>query len=405
MGFVLVDDLKQGMVLSENVRDINSRLLLSKGQKIASGHLRILKIWGVAEVHVVGGPEERILDAQEVDPEKVAHAKLAADFVFNNLDVDNETVQEIYKYAVSYRYRNNLFSGWQTKCRSTPADTTCSKPDITKKIRNIDLKLPEAPSIIAELNQVIDDPFATSNDVAQVVQKSPSLASSLLRIVNSACYGFPSKIDRISRAVTLIGTREISGLALGICVLQTFKDISGDIIDMRSFTRHSIACGTVARILAALKNYQETEQMFVSGLLHDIGKLIVYKYFSTDAESIFNLAADNGKSVYESEKSILGISHTHIGKFLLRKWKLPRDLENNIVYHHSPSHAPDPAKASILQMADLIANALGIGSSGEQIIPAFDVKAWDAIGISNATVKTVMRQAEHQMAPLETILR
>jgi putative nucleotidyltransferase with HDIG domain len=173
---------------------------------------------------------------------------------------------------------------------------------------------------------------------------------------------------------------------------------------MHSFIRHSIACGIVARILAALKNYQETEQMFVSGLLHDIGKLIVYKYFSGDAKSIFNLAAACDQSVYQSEKSVLGISHTHIGKYLLKKWKLPRDLENNIVYHHNPSHAPDPAKAVILQMADLVANALGIGSSGEQIIPGLDAETWEAIGISNATIKTVMRQAEHQLAPLETIL-
>ena len=104
---------------------------------------------------------------------------------------------------------------------------------------------------------VITDPFATSNDVAQVVNKSPSLAALLLRIVNSAYYGFPSKIDRISRAVTIIGTKEISGLALGISVMRVFSDIPKEVIDMQAFIRHSLACGMLARILAALKNLQQ----------------------------------------------------------------------------------------------------------------------------------------------------
>ncbi len=405
MGFVSVEELKQGMILNEDVRDINSRLLLSKGQKIAPNHLRILKIWGVAEVNVVGSPECSPTCVQEVDPEKLQKATAAVHAVLKNLDKENKTIQEIYQSAVSYRYRKNVMDMPDSSCHSAPDHIGFKESEIAKKINKSNLKLPEAPSIIAELNQVIADPLATSNDVAQVVHKSPSLASHLLRIVNSACYGFPSRIDRISRAVTLVGTREISGLAMGICILQTFKDIPADIIDMYSFARHSMACGMVARILAALKNLKDTEQLFVSGLLHDIGKLIFYKYFPADARAIFGLAAAAGNSVYETEKQVLGIGHAQIGKYLCRKWKFPRVLENNIMYHHTPGPAPEPSKAAIVQMADLIANAMGTGSSGERIIPAFDAQAWNRIGIPASTIKNVIRQAEHQLVPLENILR
>jgi putative nucleotidyltransferase with HDIG domain len=405
MGSVSVDELKQGMVLSEDVRDINSRLLLSKGQKITPNHLRILKIWGVAQVNVVGHPEEAPAGGQQIDPEKLEKVTAVADVVFHHLDGDNKTIHEVYQASVSYRYRKNLMDGPPPIGHPADAKTSFIKSEVVNKIDKSRIKLPEAPSIIAELNQVISDPLATSNDVAQVVHKSPSLASHLLRIVNSACYGFPSRIDRISRAVTLVGTREISGLALGICILQTFKDIPADIMDMYSFTRHSIACGIVARILAALKNLKDTEQLFVSGLLHDIGKLILYKYFSADARAVFNLAAVSGRSVYETEKQVLGISHAHIGKYLCRKWKLPQMLENNIMYHHTPGLSQDPAKAAIVQMADLIANGLGNGSSGERMIPGFDAEVWNQIGIPNSSLKNVIRQAEHQLMPLETILR
>lgn len=203
MGFVSVEELKQGMILSEDVRDINSRLLLSKGQKIASNHLRILKIWGVAEVNVVGSSKYPPTCAQEVDPEKLQKATAAVDAVFKNLDKGNKTIQQIYQSPVSYRYRKNLMDMPDSSCHPARDSIGFKGSEIAKKINKSNLKLPEAPSIIAELNQVIADPLATSNDVAQVVHKSPSLASHLLRIVNSACYGFPSRIDRISRAVTI----------------------------------------------------------------------------------------------------------------------------------------------------------------------------------------------------------
>jgi putative nucleotidyltransferase with HDIG domain len=404
MGFVSVDDLEQGMVLSADVRDINSRLLLCKGQKIANSHMRVLKIWGVSEVNVVGGARDQAPANQGLDPEKLTKAKIAVDAVFKNLNRADSAINEVYQLSILYRYRNNMLGLPETGSHPTEARLAFSQQALSKKIDSINMKLPEAPTIIAELNQVISDPLASSNDVAQVVHKSPSLASHLLRVVNSACYGFPSRIDRISRAVTLIGTREISGLALGLCVLQTFKDISPTIIDMQAFTRHSMACGIVARIFAALNNMPHTEQMFVSGLLHDIGKLIFYKYFASDAKTIFDQAAASDQSVLQVEKAVLGISHTQTGKYLLRKWKLPRDLEDNVMFHHNPSRAPDPVKAAIVQMADLITNGTGIAGSGERIIPGFDAQAWQASGIANATIRNVVRQAEHQLAPLETIL-
>ncbi len=86
--------------------------------------------------------------------------------------------------------------------------------------------------------------------------------------------------------MSLIGTREISGLALGISVLSIFKNIPKETIDMHSFLRHSLACGLLSRVFAAHKNIPQTEQMFVSGLLHDLGRLILYIYFPDESRNI-----------------------------------------------------------------------------------------------------------------------
>jgi putative nucleotidyltransferase with HDIG domain len=186
-------------------------------------------------------------------------------------------------------------------------------------------------------------------------------------------------------------------------VMRAFNDIPADTIDMQAFIRHSLACGMVARITAALKNMEQTEQLFISGLLHDIGKLIVFKYYPEQANACLRLAAASGNSVYHTEPSIIGLNHTHIGRYLLKKWRLPPDLETNIVYHHAPAQAPNPVKAGIVHLADLITHGLGIGGSGEIAIPCFDDAVLDKIGISNSTIQMVIRQAVHQLGPMEAI--
>ncbi|MGD9311124.1 MAG: HDOD domain-containing protein, partial [Desulfosarcina sp.] len=320
MGYVAVDRLKQGMVLEENVHDVNTRLLLSKGQKIAEKHIRILKIWGISEVKIVGSVKETADGLPEMNDQNIDAVKKAVHLVFKNADLANPTLKEICKVSLIHRLKH---IGDQTQNQSSPllaADAPqVSVEPIDSHIDKLDSRLPEAPTIISELNQVIADPMATSNTVAQVVNKSPSLAATLLKIVNSAYYGFPSKIDRISRAVTIIGTTEISSLALGVCVMQAFNDIPKQIVNIQAFISHSLACGIIARILAAFNNNAQTEQLFISGLLHDIGKLIVYKYFPDHAIACFQQAHAEDKSVYQAEKKLLGMYHSQIASHLLKK--------------------------------------------------------------------------------------
>ena len=401
MSYIAVDNLKHGMIVEQDVRDINNRLLLSKGQEITEKHLRVLKIWGVAEVSVVATADPQPVEDKPTDIDRATQIKESMDFLFHCLDVSRPTIHDVYRIAFLHRYRHgvddrdHLFKGGPEIGEVDPSD------NIHEKIKRIDIKLPEAPEIISELNAVIADPFATSNDIAQVVNHSPSLAALLLKLVNSAFYGFPTKIDRISRAVTIIGSQEISNLALGLCVMKAFDDIPSQVIDMASFMKHSFACGLMARIMGARLDIKQTEQLFVAGLLHDIGKLIVYRYFPKDAAVCLSKAGLEKESVFETEKKVLGLHHTSIGRYLVRKWQLPAELEDVIVHHHSPATADHQGRAGIVQMADLLANALSIGSSGEWVIPGFDDDTWSQNGLVNSTLSTIVRQALHQLNSME----
>ena len=404
MGYIAVENLEQGMVLDEDIHDINTRLLLSKGQKIAQKHIRILKIWGVMGVSVVGRPKNKAAETPAMDDENVERVKDAINLVFQNADLNHSVLREIYKTSLIHRLKGT-FGSVPPPARQSFADSeTLNRPnEIKGQIERTDIKLPEAPTIISDLNQVMADPLATSNDVAQIVNKSPSLAAMLLKIVNSAHYGFPSKIDRISRAVTIIGTKEISGLALGICVMDAFKDIPKEVLNMEAFIRHSLACGMVSRILAALNNVAQTEQLFVSGLLHDIGKLIFHKYYPEHANACIELGNASGTSIFLSEKKIIGMNHSQLTKLLLEKWNLPAEITANSVHHHSPSRAPNPEKAGMVHLADIIAHGLGIGSSGERCIPGFDHTILDKVAISTDNINMVIRQTVHQFGLMDAI--
>lgn len=405
MGMIHVDKLEVDMALSEDVIDINSRLLLAKGQKIQSKHIRIFKIWGITEVSITGGQDKENSLESNIDPDKLEKITEETKHMFKHVDLSHPAIHELFRMSILHRSQQEINTDANITFASSDDLKDHSVYDVKKMIANKEIKLPEMPSTAFELNEIVEDPTASVHSIAEVVNKSPSLATLLLRIVNSSFYGFPSKINNISRAVTIIGTREITGLALGLSIVKAFKDIPEEIIDMSSFLRHSIACGIISRILAANKNIPETEQMFVSGLLHDIGRLIIYQYFPDQAKILFSLSATSDKLLYQQENSLLGGNHTLIGKYLLKEWKLPLELENNIFFHHNPSAAHDPIKAAIVHLADIMVNALSLGSSGERFVPPLDYKAWDDLGVSPSTFETIIRHATHQLVPLESFFQ
>jgi putative nucleotidyltransferase with HDIG domain len=402
MGMVHVDKLQVDMVLSADVKDINSRLLLAKGQKIQSKHIRIFKIWGITEVNITGVQDKNKILESNIDSEELEKITEETKSIFKHVDLSHPAIQELYRISVLYRTRQEINTEGNITFSSGDDSKDHSVYDVKKIIANKEIKLPEMPSTAFELNEIAEDPTASVHNIAKVVNKSPSLTAILLRIVNSSFYGFPSKINNISRAVTIIGTREITSLALGLSIVKAFKNIPEEIIDMSSFLKHSIACGIISRILAANNNIPKTEQMFVSGLLHDIGRLIIYQYFPEQAKMLLSHPDTSDKLLYQQENSLLGCNHTLIGKHLLKTWKLPLELENNIFFHHNPSAAHDPVKAAIVHFADIMVNALKLGSSGERFVPCFDDKTWDNLGVSPSSFETIIRHATHQLVPLES---
>ena len=376
MEAVQTDKLKPGQILAEEVRDINGRLLLASGNEIQSNHIRIFKIWGISEVNVAGSSGSKEKFDPMLDPALVEQAVENMKLLCSHVDMEHPAIREIFKIAVQFRCKNNLVeTGSSLHMTEREIPDTAQKIDFIRELDNKTIILPEIPAVVFELNEVIANPMSSAENIAEVVNRSPSLTALLLKIVNSSFYGFPSKIDKVSHAVTLIGTREISGLALGISILSIFKNIPKEIIDMYSFLRHSLACGILARV-----------------------------YFPKESHNIITRSLNRFKLLYMEEKDYLGCDHAQVGRQLMKQWKLPVALENNVLYHHQPSKAQQPVPAAIVHLADVIVNSLGIGSSGERFVPPLDNAAWQNLELSPSCFEKVIGQATHQFKALETIL-
>ena len=403
MGIVRTDNLSAEMVTGEDVKDINGRLLLKKGNPIGSDHIRMFKMWGIAEVVISGQQSEKSAQDVDLDPQLVEAVTEKEMHHFRHVDLSHPAMAELFQLSVHYRcHHPSPKTPLAKPMDSKTPEMKNFKEEWRRQINDGGIKLPEIPSIIYELNEVISSPNSSAISIAQVVSKSPSLAALLLRIVNSAFYSFPSQIDNISKAVTLIGTKEITGLALGISIINNFKDIPCDMMDMNAFLKHSFACGILSRILAAQKNIPYTEQLFVSGLLHDIGRLIIFKYFQEHTRYLLQRQVTEESILVVEEGRLLGYRHTDIGRDLLRKWKLPLAIENNIFYHHHPSNAAGPTQAAIIHLADIMVSGMGLGTSGAIFVPPLDEAAWEKLAISPTSFSTAFKQTLHQLYAFES---
>jgi len=132
------------------------------------------------------------------------------------------------------------------------------------------------PAVCVRLNEMVDDPACSAEDMGRVINQDAALTARLLRIANSPMYGFTTKIDTVSRAVTVLGTKQVRDISLATAAVKTFQGIPNTLVSMQSFWEHSIYCALCARTLAMDCLRRQREAVFVAGLLHDIGELVLY---------------------------------------------------------------------------------------------------------------------------------
>lgn len=203
--------------------------------------------------------------------------------------------------------------------------------------------LPTIPTTVTHIMEITNREDSTIADLARVVMADQALSAKLLRVANSPFYSMPRKVSDIERAIALLGFREVRDLSLSISVFDSLymPTKAGAYFDRARFWEHCFVVAFLTRELARAQQ-QSGGNAFTAGLLHDVGKVFLDKYFPDLFRSIVSRVTSAGISFREAEQTLVGIGHDEVGAFLLKHWNLPDDLAAGAGSHHTPEVNPDP---------------------------------------------------------------
>ena len=262
------------------------------------------------------------------------------------------------------------------------------------------------PEISIKINEMVDDPNCSAVQVGKVIEKDAALTARLLKIVNSAFYRFPSRVETVSRAITIIGYRDLRDLVFAATIAGIFERVSNDLVNLDNFWRHGIYSGILSRLIADKCGVLHSERLFVSGLMHDIGQLIICYKLPKLMRAALNLSDNEGIPLYEAEQKILGFTHADVGAELMKAWQFPQTQQNVARFHHNPTAATDNVlEVTIVYLANIIAQIAETGLIDTQDLAKVDRKVWVMTQVSKADVESLLVQAREQFIEALALFR
>jgi len=259
------------------------------------------------------------------------------------------------------------------------------------------------PTVYLKVNEQVNDPNCPASSLGKTISNDQAITSMILRLVNSALYGFPTYIDTVTKAITLIGFKQTRDLVLASSIIDMFSNDSDDcLIDFRGFWEHCIATAICAKLLAANIKKCDQETMFTAGLLHDIGRLIIFEHHQNlPVNELLEATTKEEALLYKSERSALGFTHGDIAEALFTKWNLPPLLKEAAVFHHAPMMAPRfNEEACCIHIADAITHALRMGNSGDTFVPQISETAWEKLEIPITRLPDITNKLNEQYPEL-----
>lgn len=257
------------------------------------------------------------------------------------------------------------------------------------------------PEVWVRLNEVVNDPHSSASDVAEITSRDTALAARILKVVNSPYYNFPSRVDTISRAVTILGTNDLFALATAVSAARVFSNIPSLLVKPETFWRHSIATGLVARRLAKRCGVLHGERLYVAGLLHDVGSLILYRKFPNKVSAVLMAAAGDEEVLSHVEQEMFGFDHAEIGGALLEFWNLPPTLLSAVRYHHEPERAAESTlEAALVHIGSVTANRSTRGAfmeTGPAPDSEVDPIVWQICDLDRSVIEEMERILEDEL--------
>ncbi len=266
-------------------------------------------------------------------------------------------------------------------------------------------KVPTLPVVVNTILELMENPKTSAEDVNRIIRMDQALTARVLKIVNSAFYGFPRQISTVTQAVVILGFNAIKSLALSASVIQIFGTKRSEGFDVKSFWEHSICTGVMAHVVGRRINYPLPEECLIAGILHGIGKLVLDQYLHNMFLQAVQKAKQEKKLLHHAERDIFGTDHCRIGSMLAEKWRLPLQLVEAINYYPNPGLANfNPTLVSLVHLGNYIARKKRCGDPGDLVVPRVSEDAKKILKITQVDIDQILRSSQSELEKVDDLL-
>jgi HD-like signal output (HDOD) protein len=270
--------------------------------------------------------------------------------------------------------------------------------------------MPSLSITVSKILEVTKNPQVTAKDLNKVISLDPVLVGKVLKLVNSAYYGLSNKVTSLVTAIIMLGINTIKNLALSTAVLGNMrKGSSFKTLNVDGFWRHSIGVGSTSKLIATKIGIpaNRTEEYFIGGLLHDIGKIPLNVIFEEEYLRAIQQADMHKTQLIEMEKELIGITHCEVGKLIGEKWRLTDETYECILYHHDPNMASEKnfKLVSSVYIANIYCNLNEVGFSGNRYTKKIEDYLLSSVGVTEEYLDEIFESISAEIEKASVFLQ
>jgi len=254
--------------------------------------------------------------------------------------------------------------------------------------------LPVLPGIVLKVIKLTEDPDSTVQDISRLLNQDQVITAQVLKMANSAFYGFPRRIGSVTDAIVLLGFRTLRSIVMAAAVSDLLnQEIPGYAMEYGELWRHSQCAAMAARLIARKSKFAMLDVAYTAGLLHDIGKIILNNAMQDTYQEIVARVTSDNISFVEAEVQELGFNHAQVGARVVEKWNLPVETVEAIRYHHIPEKAEvNPRLTAIVHLADVISVSMGVGMGIDGLLYSVSEEAMQLLGLDEITIESIISE-------------
>ena len=393
MTLIAIDELEAGMTVAQNVVNQRGQVLLPKDTELNDKHIQGLRSWSIRFVDVANSRESAVLQLSEAQQNQLDNI---INRVFSQQDDNTVTAlrRDLYEnYLYSLVLELDTFMGKSDIPEPEPADKSISSSQLIQNVKT----LTTIPQIKQRLNTEMNRPDVSVSQIGELLARDPVLSALIIKMSNSAWYGAGRRTTTVSRAVTVMGYEDVRKFVSDVSTTSEFENVSQSCATPHSFWLHSVATSVFTQYIAEQINHPDVEYLAMLGLLHDIGKQLLYVKMPEKYSSICKYAWQTSNPTLKLERKYLGFYHNTLTLELLRHWNFSKTTQEIIHFHHSPEKATHKKEAYILHLADALANALGFGVQKICVHPEVDANVLREIQLKEKFLPGIVALAQQRI--------